>query len=150
MNMLKADSGQSGAHRQIACSMQRSVDNVELVAHGLNNFRTLAYCGNHLQESIIHVLADPLEQLPGFSRGAVQTFDLVEGKVADFADHQIRHMGNQLASIRSIDLIAVIFRRVMAGGDHDSGRCLEMADGKAQLRRGPQGFEYVGSNTVAG
>ena len=44
---------------------------------------------------------------------------------------------HDLAPIRTVDFVAVVFLRVVAGSDHDTGHAAAVAHGEAQLRSRP-------------
>ncbi len=59
-------------------------------------------------------------------------------------------LGGQLGAVGPVDLVAVIFFGVVAGGDVDACLTAVVPHGEAQLRRGAQGLENAHMNAVGG
>ena len=77
------------------------------------------------------------------------------GDPVDLIDDLLIHRRGDLRTVRPINLIPVIFLRIMRGCDHHSGNRTHLADGVAQFRRRTQIFEYehvqsVGAEYVSG
>ena len=54
----------------------------------------------------------------------------------------------ELGAVLPVYLIAVVFRRIVAGSDIDAGDAAQFTDRKGKLRRGAQGFKLVGLDPV--
>ena len=64
-------------------------------------------------------------------------------------------VGRKLCTVGPVDLVAVVLLGIMAGSDVDARLTAVFPHGKAQLRRGPQGFknadmDAVGSTDLGG
>ena len=55
----------------------------------------------------------------------------------------IRRFWRQLAAVRAIGLVAIVFLGVVARGDHHARRRVQIADGEAHHRRGAQRIEQI-------
>ncbi|SID15229.1 Uncharacterised protein [Mycobacteroides abscessus subsp. abscessus] len=81
--------------------------------------------------SLVHFLPDhrdePLLQQSFFFSHLYQQliFNFI-----DFFYDDVCAFRRQLCAILAVYLIAIIFRRVMACGDHNTGKCLQIADRK--------------------
>ena len=65
--------------------------------------------------------------------------DIIKGiDPVNFCQNGFGCLRGNLASIRSVDLIAIVFGRIVRGGHHDSGRTVQFTDGKGQARSGHQ------------
>ena len=59
-------------------------------------------------------------------------------------------LGRQLRAVGPVDLVAVVFLGVMAGGDVDARLAAVVPHGEAQLRRGAQGLENTHADAIGG
>lgn len=68
------------------------------------------------------------------------------GKIGDrhnFLSHALVMRRCKLCAVLPVNLVAVVLRRVVAGGDVDAGDAAKLADGKGKLRRRAQRLEPV-------
>jgi hypothetical protein len=109
-------------HRRAADAVQRGVDQAQVS-------RTVAReAGDRVEVPVDDVL---VEDPPGASPRHV-------GERADRGDPgRDLHIGggHDLAAVAEVDLVAVVLRRVVAGGDHHAGDAAQLADREGQQRR---------------
>ena len=134
--LLQPQPPQGLRHQGRPGPVEGRVDHLQVrLRHGLGPDALLEDGG---QKRLVRLPADqfdaPVRQLRHGQGG--QHVDLLHGR---------RHLGSvlrgQLGSVGPIDLVAVVFLGVVAGGDVDPRRRPVMPDGEGELRGGPQGFE---------
>ncbi|MBA7533583.1 hypothetical protein ES705_25824 [subsurface metagenome] len=64
----------------------------------------------------------------------------------DVGDYSIGNLRDYLSAIGSVDFIAVVFGRVVAGGNHYTGYGVKVAHGKGKLGSGADILKEIGFN----
>jgi len=80
------------------------------------------------------------------SLGRAHQFDILHRLDALYDQLVVR--GRHLRAVVPVGFVAVVFRRVVARGDHDARVGLEVADGEGKLGRRPERAEEVGLDSV--
>ena len=147
--MGKADLLHHSSGRDITGSVERCIHNGDLVLHLVNGLLVHnlgLYLGNIL---VINLLADHL--VLARCRCGCLVRGLYRGQILN-GQHLISNAlvmrRCKLGAVLPIYLIAVVFRRVVAGCDVDAGNTAKLPDCKGQLRRGAQRLKLVCLNTV--
>ena len=129
--------------------MKRRVDDLEAVGHAADDVRVDRLTQDVCEEGLVRLRAHELHQSLTHRIVKVHALDVVE-------DVQPLHvLGNcggvlrrQLRTVGPVDLVAVIFLRVVAGRDVQSGRRSVVLDGERQLRRRAQGVKNTHVDAV--
>ena len=136
-------------HKVPACAVKRRVDDLEAVGHAADDVRVDRLTQDVCEEGLVRLRAHELHQSLTHRIVKVHALDVVE-------DVQPLHvLGNcggvlrrQLRTVGPVDLVAVIFLRVVAGRDVQSGRRAVVLDGERQLRRRAQGVKNTHMDAV--
>ena len=135
--------------RDIAGSVKGGVDDGDLVLHLVDGL-LVHHLGLHLGDVfVVDVGADYLIQAGGRSAGLVR--GLNRGQVLDgqnFLGHALVVGRSELGSVLPVYLVAVVLRRIVAGGDIDTRDTAQLAHCEGQLRGGAKGFKLVSLDAV--
>ena len=129
--------------------MERRVDDLEFVRNVGNGLLVDSHFEHLLHKQLVGLFAEYL-YLAGLD-GFVVIAGLEARKHVDGLHLLCNGLGllrRELCPVRPVDLVAVIFLGVVAGGDIESGGGAVMQDGEAQLRRRAQGLEQAHADTV--
>ena len=117
-------------------AVERSVNNFESVRHSGNRFAVNRLRKDVLQELFVGYLSDCFNKSLTHRFGEKHSF--YAGKNV-YMRHSVGNglcvLRRKLCSIRPINLVSVVFLRVMACGDIYACHCAVSAYGKAELRR---------------
>jgi hypothetical protein len=109
--------------RRTSDAVQRGVDDPQVAGAVLHQ------AGSRVEVVVEDPLADERAGAPRGRSDGVPTAAIALGDL----DVGRRH---DLAAVAEVDLVAVVLRRVVAGGDHDAGDAAELADGVGEHRGG--------------
>ena len=135
--------------RDIACSVERRINDRDLILHLVN--RLLVHnLGFHVGNIfVVNLLADHL--VLARSQGGSLVRSLHRGQILD-RKHFLRHAlivgRRKLGAVLPVYLVAVVLRRIVAGGDIDAGHAAQLTHRKGELRCGAQRFKFVGFDAV--
>ena len=149
INLLKSKLPQNPAHRKIAGTVQRRVDDGKILCHLPDNLRVDRLFLQLLHVGIVNLLTDLPKQprrlrLPG-RHGLYH----VKGR-------DLRHLGENVLIVRRRDLgailpvylVAIVLPGIVAGCDHDAGDTSQRAHREGEFRRGPQAGKTIGPDAV--
>ena len=124
--------------------MQRRVDDLELLACGLHQLRL---DGERLDVGDVVVvdllLADDLQQARLTRSRLVHLHRVLIAVFADQGEHLVGVLRRHLRAVLPVDLVAVVLRRVVAGGDDDARDGMQMAHRVGEHRHRAQLIEQV-------
>ena len=147
--MLEAQLGQNPPHRKVACPAKGRIHDLDIVCHfsnyiGMNN---LLLKLRHIL--VVNFLSDDLIQplLQGLSLGHSLYGVVILDTLHLFDDLPVLGSGN-LGAVLPVYLIAIVFRRIVAGRYHDARGTAQSAKGKGKLWRRTQRFEHIGLDAV--
>ena len=147
--MCKPPLLKNSSNRYISRPVKRSIDDLQVLCLLPNDLRMNAERLDSSDIRIIDLLPDILKEplLSGLLFG--------HGLYRIGAAHQIYLIHDvfvvrrgDLGSVLPVDLVPVIFPRVMAGRNDNPGFAVQVAQGKGQLRSWAQRSKAVGSNAV--
>ena len=128
VDILNADLLEDAADGLVAGAVERRIDDLEFLARGLHQ---LGLDGQRLDLRdvvVVHFLAaDDLQQPLRLRLGLVHLHRVLVAVGADAREHLIGILRRHLRAVLPIDLVAVILRRVVAGGDDDARDGVQMA-----------------------
>ena len=129
--------------------MNRRVDNLEFLARGLHQF---GLDGERLDLRDVIVIdflvADDLQQTLRLRLGFIHLHRVFIAVGADAREHLIRVFRRHLRAVLPVNLIAVILRRVVAGGDDNARDGMQMAHRVRQNRHRAQLVKQVHVNAL--
>ena len=143
VHVLHADFLQNAAHRNVAGAVQRRVYDLQRRADLARQFGVDGELPDGGDVGIVHLGADVFKQ-SGVQRGL-----LVHGQrfgVAGFGQqvgNALYGLGGHLAAVRPVDLIAVIFAGVVAGGNDHARDAAQVPHREREHRHRPQRGEQV-------
>lgn len=141
-----ADPLEHSGHALQADAVERGVDDAERrAALSRGDLERLLYVTvkNTLGNPLHHPLVQgPIERHRPY---AIEAVDGVDGRLDG-----IRRLDGDLAAVGAVDLVAVVCRGVVGGGDVDAGRAAQLADGETQRGGGLDAIEQIGFDSVAG
>ena len=144
VHVLDADLLEDAAHRLVAGAVQRRVDDLELLARGLHQLRL---DGERLDVGDVVVvdllLADDLQKARLARRGLIHLHRVLIAVLADERQHLIGVLRRHLRAVLPVDLVAIVLRRVVAGGDDDAGDGVQVAHRVGEHRHRAQLIEQV-------
>ena len=146
-DLLDADAIQNAAHRFVAGTVQRGVHHLDRRFFANTGVDLL---GRDLVEEFIHHRgADQLDPAGSDRRVIIRHFHIVENiQPTDIAGHFARFAIGHLIAGGAVALVAVVRRRVMAGGNHDARLAAQLAHRKGQHRCRLQFREQIGLHLV--
>ena len=149
VEMLYSQAVQHFGDELIAAAVERRVDDLEFVRNVGDGLLVDSHPEHLLHEQFVGLFAEYLDPagLYGFvviagleAREHVNGFHLL--------CNGLSLLRRELRPVGPVDLIAVIFLGVVAGGDIESGCSAVMQDGEAQLRSRAQGLEQAHADAV--
>ena len=151
VQVLDAQTPQGLRHQLPAAAVERGVDHLEGVGHLGHGLAVVDHGHDLFHKGAVRLLAHDLDET-GLHR-LLEVHALHAGEDVDLfqlGGDGVGVLGRQLGAVGPVDLIAVVLLGVVAGGDVDARLTAVVADGEAQLRRGPQGFKNADVDAVAG
>ena len=142
--MGESQLGKHPGHRHVACSMERSVDDADLILHLLYDLLVddgILHMGDVF---IIDLLAyGDIESccLSLFPGHGPCLGEVLYGK--DLLGNSLVMRRRELSAVLPVYLVSVIIRGIVAGSDIDAGYAVKLPDCKAELRCGPQGLKAI-------
>ncbi len=146
-HVLDADAVEDGGDAASAGAVERGVNNAEVRAGAVDD----AFLLYPLEERLGDLLRNGDDH--AVRHGFVVVGVLYVGKniqLVHLCQNAVGHLGGDLAAVAAVGLVAVVFCRVMAGGDVDTGVTLEVTHGKGQRRRRHQLRINVSLDAVGG
>jgi len=95
----------------------------------------------------IHILTNHGNQLFLFSGRLCHDGKLILNCIYS-VDNLLCQCRHQLTSFFIIQLISVVFLRIMRSGNHDTSKAVKMTNSEAQLRCRAKTFKHIGCNVV--
>ena len=149
-DLLEAELFQDPSHGQVARAVQGRVDDLDVLRFLLKRFGAQNERLDGGKVRSVHLFPDRDEE-PARLR-------FLFGDAPDVFIRDGIHEGDDalvvgrhdLAAVRKIHFIAVVFGRVVARRDDDARRCLQVPDGEGEHGRGAQALEEVRLHAVGG
>ena len=132
------------ACRDIARAVKRCIHDRDLILHAVNRALIDYLCLDLCNIFVVDRCTDDLVE--SFCLCLLCSHRLNGGKIGDrhnFLSHALVMRRCKLCAVLPVNLVAVVLRRVVAGGDVDAGDAAKLADGKGKLRRRAQRLEPV-------
>ena len=142
---------QSLGHQLPAAAVEGGVDHMEIVRHFGNTLPVVDHSHDILHKCLVRLLAHKLNAAHG--HGLVKRHGLHAGEDVDLLQlpgNGVGVLGRKLGAVGPVDLVAVVFLGVVAGGDVDARLTAIVPHGEAQLRGGAQGLENTHMDAVGG
>ena len=148
--MLKAQFGKDPPYRHIPCSVERRIYDPDIIRHFLDDFRVddLLFQFHHI--SVVNFSADHLIKACFYRFVLIHCLYLmiIRNFLHFFNNFFILRSGH-LSAILPICLISIVFRRIMACRDHNTGNTSKIAQGKRKLRRRAQGVKHISLDPIS-
>lgn len=145
-DLRHADPLEHSGHALQADAVERGVDDAERrAALSRGDLERLLYVT--VKNTLGNPLHQPLVQGP-IERHRPYAIEAVDG--VDILLDGLRRLDGDLAAVGAVDLVAVVCRGVVGGGDVDAGRAAQLADGETQRGGGLDAIEQIGFDSVAG
>ena len=147
--MLDAELRQRLRHELVAAAVERRIDKREIVRDLFDGLVIVDHAHDVCHEFLIAVRANERDE-PGGDR-LVIVHGPHAGEDVDFGELRCDRGGvlrRQLRAVGPVDLVAVVFLRIVAGGDIDARLTAVFAHGEGKLRRGAQSFKQVDLHSV--
>src|SRR5665648_821565 len=127
--------------------MKRSIDYFDTLVYLIIIFNGKFFY--FLQVNLINFLANYIKQTFLVGNGAVNFFNQgIFFYPVDIINYFIGNLRDYLPAIGPINFIAIVFRRVVAGSNHDTGNSMEVAHRKGKLGSGADILKMIGFNVV--
>ena len=148
-HMRKAQFPEDPADRNAPRPVQRRIDDAQRIRLGPDDFRVDAQRLHFGDIAIVQRIADVVIKVPDSRLILRHRLHLTEGIHLRHLRQDVPVMRRRdLGPVLPVNLVAVVFFRVVAGGDHDSRDTVKRSDRKGKLRRRPQGRKTIGSYPV--
>ena len=138
------------ACRDIARAVKRCIHDRDLILHAVNRALIDYLCLDLCNIFVLDRCTDDLVE--SFCLCLLCSHRLNGGKIGDrhnFLSHALVMRRCKLCAVLPVNLVAVVLRRVVAGGDVDTGDTAQLAHCEGQLRGGTQGLEQAHGDAVA-
>lgn len=148
-DVADADFAQDAANRHVARTVDGRVDDGELAAFLGEQFRLDAQRLDLRNVVVIDFLvADDFQQPLRFGFFFVHQLAVGVGGGADEGGDAVRGFRADLCAVLGVDLIAVVLRRIVAGGDDDAGDGVEVANRVGQNRDRTERVKQIRRNAL--
>ena len=143
-NVLVAQTAQDLGHQTVAGTVERRVHQLEIIGNLLYAVRIYRNLNDFAEVSLVGLLRQNTDQT--VFDGLIVVCSFYTGEdigLCHFAGNHVCLGRRKLRAVLPVNLVAVVLRRVVAGGDVDAGDAAKLADGKGKLRRRAQRLEPV-------
>ena len=130
MDVRNPDAAEYLGNGNKSAAVQGRVDGVKLFAVLPEIFGVHQKRHGALVILLIDLAADDSEKVGGECRRISHGLDLEIIKAANAVEYSVRPVGSALTAVRPVDLVAVVFGRIVACGNYDAGYAVEMAHGE--------------------
>ena len=148
--LMEACFFQCSAHGQVTGTVDRCVNDFQIVCHFFDDFWRLTLCQHVCVKSIVHIFGNILEQTFCLCFVHCHFFDFAEAcHSVYFCDDVFISGCNNLCAVCPVNFVTVVFGGVMAGCDNDTSCAAQFPYSKAQHGCGTQRRVYISTDAVA-
>ena len=148
-NDVDSQFGKRPLHRHCAGPVKRCVNGPQVITFFFNKAGTKRQAFDHVDKRRIDLFVNHLEEA---GRKRLVFRQRKDGRALDFAYFGYDFLvvrGDDLAAVGPIDLVAVVFSRIVRGRYHDARGGAQEAHGKGKLGRGSKRGKQIRGNIVS-